>query len=123
MRNAMSILSLTIIVALSLLVTAPAEAARRGLVAGPSFWLSCENGGNYSIRPLAVSYEGDIVTGYLGLRHGQGIHVRLIPMGGGYRYAGRGVWFDGWRESVYLYLSKNRPIACTLVQGPDRARS
>ncbi len=122
MRNAISILSLTIIVALSLLTAAPSEAAPRGLVAGPSFWLSCENGGSYPIRPLAISNEGDIVTGYLGLRQRQGIHVRLIPMGGGYRYAGRGVWFDGARESVYLYLSKNRPIACTIVQGPDRAR-
>jgi len=107
---------------MSLFATAPGEAAPTGLVAGPSFWLSCENGGSYPIRPLAVSYEGDIVTGYLGLRQRQGIHVRLVPMGAGYRYAGRGVWFDGARESVYLYLSKNRPIACTLVQGPDRAR-
>ena len=123
MRNTVSILSLTIIVALSLLATAPGQAAPRGLAAGPSFWLSCENGGSYPIRPLAVSYDGDIVTGTLGLRHGQGIHVRLMPMGGGYRYAGRGVWFDGYRESVYLYLSKNRPIACTLVQGPDHARN
>lgn len=122
MRNAMSILSLTIIVAMSLFATAPGEAAPRGLIAGPSLWLSCENGGSYPIRPLAVSNEGDIVTGYLGLRQRQGIHVRLVPMGAGYRYAGRGVWFDGARESVYLYLSKNRPIACTLVQGPDRAR-
>jgi hypothetical protein len=122
MRKAMSILSLTIIVAMSLLVSAPAEAARRGLAAGPSHWLSCENGGSYPIRPLAVSYDGDIVTGYLGMRQNRGIYVRLIPMGAGYRYAGRGVWFDGAQESVYLYFSKNRPIACTLVQGPDRAR-
>jgi hypothetical protein len=122
MRKAMSILSLTIIVATSLFDSAPAEAARRGLPAGASHWLSCENGGNYPIRPLAVSYDGDIVTGYLGMRQNRGIHVRLIPMGDGYRYAGRGVWFDGARESVYLYFSKNRPIACTLVQGPDRAR-
>ena len=122
MRTAAVILLLTINVASNLAATDPANARTRGLSAAPTYWLSCENRGSYAIRPLAVSSEGDVVTGHLVLGQGRGIHVRLIPMGGGYRYAGRGVWFDGAQESVYLYLSKNRPIACTLVQGPDRAR-
>jgi hypothetical protein len=98
------------------------HASARGLPGGPTFWLNCENGAEYAIRPLAVSDEGDMVTGQLLNRRRQGLHIRLIPMGFGYRYAGRGVWFDGWRESVYLYFSKYRPIACTVAWGPDRVR-
>jgi hypothetical protein len=94
-----------------------------GLYGGSTLWLSCENGSQYPIRPIAVSDEGDLVTAQLGLGRRGGLHVRLIPMGHGYRYAGRGLWFDGWRESVYLYRSKYRPIACTVVGGPEPVRS
>jgi len=98
------------------------KALARGLYGGPTIWLSCENRREYPIRPIAISEDGDLVTGYLGTGRGRGLHVRLIPMGGGYRYAGTGVWFDGWRESVYLYLRKYHPIACTVVRGPEPAR-
>ena len=114
MRSTVRILNLTIAVVLGLALAQPSEARTRGLQAAPTIWLTCENGARYSMRPVAVSAEGDVVTGYLGNRQRQGIHVRLMPMGGGYRYAGRGVWFDGWRENVYLYLSKYRSVACTV---------
>lgn len=114
MRSTMRILNLTIAVALGLALAQSAEARTRGLRSAPTIWLACENGSHYSLRPTAVSDEGDVVTGYLARRQGQGTHVRLVPMGGGYRYAGRGVWFDGWRENVYLYLSKYRSTACTV---------
>jgi len=61
-------------------------------VAAPKIWLSCENGREYPIRPIAVSREYDLVTGYMLMTgHGRGVHMRLIPMGSGYRYAGPGV--------------------------------
>ena len=54
-------------------------------------WLACENGREYPIRPIAVSREYDLVTGYLLMTsHRRGVHMRLIPMGSGYRYAGPG---------------------------------
>jgi hypothetical protein len=114
MRSTVRILNLTIAVVLGCTLAQSGEARTRGLQAAPTIWLSCENGSHYSLRPIAVSDEGDVVTGYLARRQGQGTHVRLMPMGGGYRYAGRGVWFDGWRENVYLYLSKYRSVACTV---------
>jgi hypothetical protein len=40
--------------------------------------------------------------------------VRLVPMGVGYRYIGRGIWFDGLRGDATLFLGKNNAIACTV---------
>jgi hypothetical protein len=114
------ILTLTVLAGGFIAESQPTHA--RALSGASNLWLSCENGGHYRIRPLAVSVEGDLVTAHLMTRGGRGIHVRLIPSGEGYRYAGRGIWFDGWRESVYLYLSKYRPIACTVVGEPERAK-
>ena len=114
MGTTVRLLILTVTLLLGSALTQSGEARTRGLQAAPTIWLSCENGSHYSLRPIAVSDEGDVVTGYLARRQGQGTHVRLMPMGGGYRYAGRGVWFDGWRENVYLYLSKYRSTACTV---------
>lgn len=82
---------------------------------GVALALSCENGHTYPVRPRAVAIDGDLVTGYLVTVHGQGIHVRLVPMGFGYRYAGPGVWFDGIRGDALLYFSKYHPIACHVV--------
>jgi len=90
---------------------APASAG--GVCAGLT--LSCENGRNYPLCPIAVTDEGEIVTGRLGLGRG-GAHVRLVPMGVGYRYIGRSVWFDGVRSDAVLYLGKNHPVACTVVR-------
>jgi hypothetical protein len=110
MRSTVRILNLTIAILLGLALAQPSEARTRGLQAAPTIWLTCENGARYSMRPVAVSDE----VRSQAVRQRQGIHVRLMPMGGGYRYAGRGVWFDGWRENVYLYLSKYRSVACTV---------
>jgi hypothetical protein len=80
----------------------------------PGLTLSCENGRSYPLCPIAVSIEGEIVTGRLGLAPGRGVHVRLVPMGVGYRYIGRSVWFDGVRDDAILYLGKHRAVACTV---------
>jgi hypothetical protein len=84
--------------------------------------LSCENGHSYPICPIAVSEEGELVTAHLALGRGRGIHVRLAPMGVGYRYIGRGVWFDGLRGDAVLFLRKDIPIACTVEGGPIEVR-
>ena len=97
---------------LAMVAATPASAG--GVCAGLT--LSCENGRSYPLCPIAVSVEGEIVTGRLGLGAGRGTHVRLVPMGVGYRYIGRGVWFDGIRGDAVLYLSKNRAVACTVVR-------
>jgi hypothetical protein len=117
MKSSIRPLILTMALAAGAALASSGEVAARGLYGGATVWLSCENGGRYAVRPIAVSEEGDLVTGQLVIGRNQGIHVRLMPMGGGYRYAGRGVWFDGWRENVYLYRSKYRAIACTVVGG------
>jgi hypothetical protein len=122
MRNAGRLLFLTMALLLGLALAESGTARAGGVFGAATLWLSCENGSEYPIRPIAVSDEGDLVTGYLAMGQRQGVHIRLIPMGVGYRYAGRGVWFDGARESVYLYLSKYRPIACTVVRGPEQSR-
>jgi hypothetical protein len=79
--------------------------------------LACDNGRSYPICPIAVSERGELVTALLALGRGRGIHVRLVPMGIGYRYIGRGVWFDGLRGDAALFLDKKNPIACT-VESP-----
>ena len=78
------------------------------LAGGDQLTLSCENGRQYPLRPRAVSVVGDVVTGYLQLSPRQRIHVRLIPMGDGYRYAGRGIWFDGIRGDAVLFDGPSR---------------
>jgi hypothetical protein len=73
----------------------------------------CDNGHTYPLCPIAVSLVGEVVTA--SLRAGGGsTHVRMIPMGVGYRYAGRGIWLDGFREKVLLNLGKHIQIACTI---------
>src|SRR5690606_4514232 len=76
----------------------PAPAYASGSIA-----LSCENGRVYPLRVRSVSDFGEVVTGYLSTSPRHATHVRLIPMGDGYRYAGRGIWFDGKRDIAVLY--------------------
>src|SRR5690348_4963774 len=76
--------------------------------------LACEDGRHYPLCPIAVSLSGDIVTASLHTGHGP-THVRLVPMGVGYRYAGRGIWLDGLRENAILNLGKNVSMACTVT--------
>jgi hypothetical protein len=89
----------------------PAPAHASGSIA-----LSCENGRVYPLRVRSVSDFGEIVTGYLSVSPRHAAHVRLIPMGDGYRYAGRGIWFDGKREVAVLYFGKNSAVNCTVLR-------
>lgn len=100
----------------------PAAAADLGLMtSGPSavgncaeIVFTCENGRAYPLCPIAVSIAGEVVTASLYTsRHGA-THVRLIPMGVGYRYAGRGIWLDGFRENALLNFGKHSQVACTI---------
>jgi hypothetical protein len=75
---------------------------------------TCENGRTYPLCPIAVSVAGEVVTASLYTGHRGATHVRMIPMGVGYRYAGRGVWLDGFRENALLNFGKNSQIACTI---------
>jgi hypothetical protein len=85
---------------------------------GQKMWLACENGQNYPIQPVAVSREDDLVTGYLlrmGTRHS--VHLRLVPMGSGYRYEGGGMWFDGLRQNAVLNWGRpGAEVPCTVIQ-------
>ena len=76
--------------------------------------LSCENGRNYVIRTRGVSRVGELVTGTMSPSRRSGIYMRLIPMGDGYRYAGRGIWLDGKRDQAELWLGKHHSVACTV---------
>lgn len=100
----------------------PASAADLGLItSGPSavgscseIVFTCENGREYSLCPIAVTIAGEVVTASLFTGRHSATHVRLIPMGVGYRYAGRGIWLDGFRENALLNLGKHIQIACTI---------
>ena len=75
----------------------------------------CENGQQYPLCPIAVSVVGEVVTASLFTgRHAA--HVRLIPLGVGYRYAGRGIWLDGFRENALLNFGKHIQVACTIAR-------
>jgi hypothetical protein len=75
---------------------------------------SCENGRQYPLCPIAVSVAGEVVTASLHTGHSGGVRVRLVPMGVGYRYAGPGVWVDGFRGNALLNFGKHSQIACTI---------
>jgi len=85
--------------------------------APPDYLLSCENGHSYPIRARAVTVDGDLVTGYLYTGRHHGAHIRLVPMGAGYRYITRGVWLDGWRGDAELNFGKHHRVACTVTHG------
>ena len=100
----------------------PAAAADLGLITkGPNsigscteIVFTCENGRQYPLCPIAVSVVGEVVTASLHTGPRGGTHVRMIPMGVGYRYAGRGVWLDGFRDNALLNFGKHSQIACTI---------
>jgi hypothetical protein len=99
----------------------PAAAADLGLMtSGPVGGCSeivfvCENGQQYPLCPIAVSVVGEVVTASLFAgRHAA--HVRLVPMGVGYRYAGRGIWLDGFRDNALLNFGKHSQVACTIAR-------
>jgi hypothetical protein len=78
--------------------------------------LVCENGHTYPFCPIAVSDHGDVVTGLLVTGGRRGHHMRLVPMGNGYRYAGHGIWFDGLESEAILHFSKDSWVPCTVVR-------
>jgi len=61
--------------------------------------------------------QGDLVTGYVWTGRHHPAHIRLVPMGAGYRYAARGLWIDGWRQDAILNFGKNKSLACDVVRG------
>ncbi len=83
----------------------------------PDFILSCENGHTYPVRARAVTVDGDLVTGYLYTGHRHGAHIRLVPMGVGYRYITRGIWFDGTRNDAEINFGSHKALACTVTHG------
>jgi hypothetical protein len=83
----------------------------------PNFVASYENGRSYPVRARAVSDQGELVTGELLTGRGGAAHIRLMPVGFGYRYAATGLWLDGWRADADLHFGKHRPIACTVDLG------
>jgi hypothetical protein len=83
----------------------------------PDFVAACENGHSYPIRAIAVSDQGELVTGDLFTGRHRAAHIRLIPVGFGYRYAASGLWLDGWRSDADLNFGKHRSIAYTVVSG------
>lgn len=98
----------------------PAIAADMALRASPNaigscseFVFTCDNGRQYPLCPIAVSIAGEIVTASLHTGH-SGVHMRLVPMGVGYRYAGPGIWVDGFRGNALLNFGKHSQIACTI---------
>lgn len=103
----------------------PAASADLGLMtSGPAavgkcseIVFTCENGRQYPLCPIAVTVTGEVVTASLVMGHHGGMHVRLVPMGVGYRYAGRGVWLDGHRDNALLNFGKHSQVACTIVRG------
>ena len=117
------IVATAIFLGLAAVGTTPmARAADLGIPASPSaigscseIVFTCENGHTYPLCPIAVSVVGEVVTAslYTG-RHAT--HVRMIPMGVGYRYAGRGFWLDGFRENALLNFGNHSQIACTIAR-------
>jgi hypothetical protein len=77
---------------------AASKADAQANLPGADFTIACENGANYLLSSGPVAVPGDIVTAHLYLTPHHALPVRLIPMGMGYRYAGRGVWLDGIRS-------------------------
>jgi hypothetical protein len=74
--------------------------------------LVCENARSYGLCPIGVTDVGELVTAKLTTP--APTYVRLIPMGNGYRYAGRGIWFDGKGAEGRLFFGQHRSVACTV---------
>jgi hypothetical protein len=77
--------------------------------------LACDNGRSYELKAYAVSADGDLVTGYMLQNGHRALHMRLIPMELGYRYAGAGVWLDGFRGDAVLNFGARRATACSVT--------
>lgn len=102
--------------AIAVTLAGSAVGAQAGELPGGAFSIDCQDGSVYKLTSGPVLVPGDIVTGHLHLSPRHATPVRLIPMGQGYRYAGRGVWLDGIRENALLYRSKYNPVACVVTR-------
>jgi len=99
-----------------------AKAADLGLMLSPGsvsggcseIVLTCENGRDYPICPIAVSVAGELVTARIYTAPRSASYIRLVPMGVGYRYAGKGIWFDGLRGNAQLNFGNNSSVACSV---------
>jgi len=80
------------------------------------FVATCENGRSYPVRARAVTDDSELVTGTMWIGH-HAAHIRLMPLGFGYRYAATGLWLDGWRSDADLNFGKRRQVACTVALG------
>ena len=98
------------------LLLAPAAMTGASARHQAAFVLSCENARSYPILPRAVSDAGDLVTGYIVTAHHHRVHIRLMPIGVGYRYAARGLWLDGRRGDAELDFGKHHALACSVVR-------
>ena len=101
--------------AAAILTVSGAQAAGYAPGYGGRFVLVCENGANYPFLPRAVSVVGEVVTGYIGVGR-RPVHVRLVPMGDGYRYAGYNIWLDGKDDVAILYFGKTSAVKCTVTR-------
>jgi len=77
--------------------------------------LACDNGVTYPFLIRAVSQVGEVVTGYVGVGR-RPVHVRLVPMGDGYRYAGQNLWLDGKDDVAILYFWRTGAVNCTVIR-------
>lgn len=82
--------------------------------AGAGFALSCDNGETYPFHVIAISEAGEAVAGYVSIGR-RPVHVRLMPMGDGYRYAGLNLWFDGKDDVAILYFGKAGATNCKVI--------
>jgi hypothetical protein len=112
MGKARSVKRAVVLAAIAIGASGWAGARAHGLA--PGFLLTCENGRTYPIHARAVTVDGDLVTGTISTGRGR-THVRLIPMGAGYRYAGRGLWVDGLRTEAVLHFGPSKAVACTVT--------
>jgi hypothetical protein len=95
-------------VAFGMSAITPTLAAERGIP------VSCSNGHTYYFKPIALTVRDEIVTGQLILTPHRRVKMRLVPMGDGYRYAGRGVWIDGVGPTATLEVWKRAPLSCEI---------
>lgn len=107
-----SVLALGLVVTLFANHPAAAADVPPAIAGNGEFVVACENGAHYLLRSGQTTSSGEVVTGQFFLSPRHAVHVRLIPMGDGYRYAGRGLWLDGIRDQALLYLNKSRPMTC-----------
>lgn len=111
----MKMFTSALLAAATILTVSSADAAGFAPGYGGRFVLTCENGANYPFLARSISEIGEVVTGYIGIGR-RPVHVRLIPMGDGYRYAGYNLWFDGKDDVAILYFGKTSAVRCTIVR-------